>query len=268
MILFNLYYTVFFYYIIYLQVILVSILIESGRKGGRFWTLGIRFDKWMLKDAGISAFLMISFSVFLFFLAITFNADISITTRAYYQEGTISFFIVLVIFIHALNEEFLFRGIVFQALLERFGATITVFGASILFAVVHSFNPNYTAISFINTFLVNILLSVMYIQTRSLWQPIFFHFLWNFSLAVLLGSRVSGFVLAAPIIDLDLHELPVWLFGGKYGLEGGLITTIAISVFLLIVLKWSSVSPYMASRLFRMQYFQALIFNKAKLSKN
>lgn len=269
--LFNLYYSIYFFYLLYLQVLLVSIVIESGRKKAKFWTIGIRFDKWMLKDIGISGFLLISFSLLVFLIAISFGAKISINTDSYHKIDSFTFNILPIfmwIFIRALNEEFLFRGIIFQALLERYGGIISVFGFSIIFAGVHTFNPDYTVISFINTFLINILLSIMYIQTRSLWQPIFFHFFWNFILAVFLGSKVSGLDLAPPIIELELEKLPAWLFGGEYGLEGGILTTFAVPFFLIIVLKWSSVSPYMAARLFKMQYFQSLILNKAKLLKN
>jgi uncharacterized protein len=268
--LYNIFYNFYFLVIIYVQIILVSMLIESGRKYGNLWTIGIRIDKWMLKDLRIATILIFSFILLIYLLTIILGAEIEVNEYLFSNDISSNYISMMFtnvfwIFIIVAGEEFLFRGIIFQAILERFGKIISVLLISILFALAHAQNPHFTLISFINTFLVNILLSIMYIQTRSLWQPIFFHFLWNYFLGFLTGSKISGFVLTNTFIDLDLNSFPTWLFGGDYGLEGGIIATIAILIFTPIVLKWSSVSPYLASQLFKMQYFEAKIINKPKM---
>jgi hypothetical protein len=117
-----------------------------------------------------------------------------------------------------------------------------------------------------NIFLAGVLMSVMYIQTRSLWLPIFFHFFWNFGIAFFLGSRVSGFYLVDPLFDFNLHAYSVLLFGTEsYGMESGLITTILLLIAIPVVIRRSSVSPFMSSELFKMQYFEAKFINKPKM---
>jgi membrane protease YdiL (CAAX protease family) len=163
-------------------------------------------------------------------------------------------------------EELLFRGVIFQAFLERFGKYVSVFLFSLIFAFAHYFNAEFTPIFFLNLFLAGILFSAMYIQTKSLWFGISFHFVWNIAQSQLIGSPVSGLVSQSCFANFHTGALPEYLFGGMLGVEGGLLCTAVLLINLYIVLKFATPSPYISAPLFKRYYAESeLIY---KLDKN
>ena len=96
-----------------------------------------------------------------------------------------------------------------------------------LFGLVHLANPHRTWISTLNTALVGIPFAIAYLRTRSLWMPIGMHFIWNFLLGFFLGLPVSGLTVPASVFTARVRG-PVWLTGGDYGPEGGLLAMGAI----------------------------------------
>lgn len=133
--------------------------------------------------------------------------------------------------IAAAFEEALFRGYILQTFarsgLILFGVILTSF----MFATVHNANPNASVLSWINTFLAGIWFATSYIRTRDLWFVTGMHITWNWTQGAVFGVEVSGLkeLIAAPMLsESDLG--PVWLTGGSYGVEGGIVTTIALIV--------------------------------------
>jgi membrane protease YdiL (CAAX protease family) len=253
----------FLFYIFLIFPLLISIIVAKFRINNYWWTFGIRFDKWMLRDIAFAAILIISIIILnillVFILDFQSLSDVSVNINFTFYTLSDVFFI----FIWAANEELLFRGIIFQALIDKFGNILPTIIISSVFVFVHS---SITFISGMNIFLAGVLMSVMYIQTRSLWLPIFFHFFWNFGLAFFLGSRISVYRLIDPLFDFSLHEYSILLFGTEnFGLESGLISTIVLLIAISIVIKKGSISPYMSSVLFKMQYFEAKFINKPKM---
>ena len=131
-------------------------------------------------------------------------------------------------------EEVLFRGYPFQRLVEGIGGGGAIALTSVLFGWMHAGNPDATALSMINTVLAGILFSVAYLKTQALWLPIGAHFAWNWTLAVS-GFPVSGLV----VIEMPWRALSasgtVWLHGGGYGPEGGLVGTVVLGLGISIV---------------------------------
>ena len=128
------------------------------------------------------------------------------------------------IILGASYEEVLFRGYAFQRIIEGTNGTVAIAVSSAVFGWLHMSNPHATDLSTVNTVLAGVLLGLAYLRTRALWLPIGFHFGWNWMLAVL-GHPVSGLEVAelpwrvAPVAE------PVWLHGGSYGPEGGIVAT-------------------------------------------
>ena len=126
-------------------------------------------------------------------------------------------------------EELLFRGYPFQRLVEGTGRAAAIAITSLLFGLLHGMNPDATILSVMNTVLAGVLFSVAYLKTRALWLPIGLHFVWNWTLTVS-GFPVSGLV----IIQMPWRAVPAsasgWLYGGDYGPEGGIVTTVALFI--------------------------------------
>jgi len=138
----------------------------------------------------------------------------------------------------AIAEELLFRGFVFQRLIQAFGkwpAQLIVAG---LFLLTHINNPNITGIlktlACINIFIASIMFGIAFIKTKSLAMPLGLHFMANYMQGTILGFGVSGDKdpsIFKPVFD----NAPIWLSGGDFGIEAsifGLSFVILISVFL------------------------------------
>jgi len=124
----------------------------------------------------------------------------------------------------AATEEVLFRGYAFQRLVEGSNGTIAILVSSAVFGGLHIANPSATRLSTLNTVLAGALLGIAYLKTRALWWPMGFHFGWNWALAVL-GHPVSGLEVAQLPWQIAATSEPVWLHGGRYGPEGGVVAT-------------------------------------------
>ena len=145
----------------------------------------------------------------------------------------VSLFVVLAA--AAANEEMIFRGYPFQRLVDAVGPVPAVAFTSVLFGLVHLSNPSVTWISTLNTMLVGVPFAVAYLRTRTLWLPIGMHFAWNFIQGFALGLPVSGIVVPESLLRADPRGA-VWLTGGAYGPEGGLLATgtiFAVTAYLL-----------------------------------
>lgn len=122
------------------------------------------------------------------------------------------------------NEEIMFRGYLFQSLTEGIGRIWATLSFSVIFGLAHAGNPNVSLFGVINIVLAGILLSVAYLQTRSLWLPIGIHTAWNFTQGYIWGLPVSGTTPRTPLI-LSMESGPDWITGGTFGPEGGAACT-------------------------------------------
>jgi hypothetical protein len=151
-------------------------------------------------------------------------AHFTFTPHPMLRAGSFTF---VVFAVAAANEEAIFRGYPFQRLVESITPVGAIAATSALFGLVHLANPHRTWISTLNTALIGIPFAVAYLRTRSLWMPIGMHFIWNFLLGFFLGLPVSGLILPVSVLTARVRG-PVWLTGGDYGPEGGLLTMGAI----------------------------------------
>ncbi len=143
----------------------------------------------------------------------------------------------------AMGEELLFRGYAFQSLIQG----VTFLPATLMMAVVFGFahlqNPHVTALSLSNVAVAGILFSFAYMKTRSLWLPFGVHFAWNFSQTTLFGLPTSGMVDGSHALFNAARSGPVWIGGGEFGPEGGVLATIALLTTLWYILKAGFLKP-------------------------
>lgn len=137
----------------------------------------------------------------------------------------------------AVFEELLSKGYVFQTLLEGVGVYSTVFLTSVAFSLLHMGNPHMTLLGLINLGLAGVLFAVAYLRTRALWLPMGLHFTWNF-FQYGFGLPISGIEFPDSPLKVELTG-PLYLTGGAFGPEGGLITTaiFAITIDFLMLSK-------------------------------
>lgn len=139
---------------------------------------------------------------------------------------------ILIFFIVAIVEETLFRGYILRNLMISFNKYIALIISSILFSLMHSFNPNIDLFALITLFLAGILFGLPYIHTRNLWFPIALHFSWNFFQS-LFGFNVSGKDVYS-LIEFSLSDSNL-LNGGAFGFEGSIFSVIMMIITMVLI---------------------------------
>jgi membrane protease YdiL (CAAX protease family) len=135
----------------------------------------------------------------------------------------------------ALVEEIAVRGYLLSTLRDAIRAPGAVAVTSVLFALLHLFNPGPTIISTAVVALAGVFLATIRLVTGSLYAAWIAHLAWNFSQAAVLHAPVSGLALPTPGYRLADHG-PEWLTGGSWGPEGGLAAAagMLVATFLLV----------------------------------
>jgi membrane protease YdiL (CAAX protease family) len=137
----------------------------------------------------------------------------------------------------AMFEELLFRGYMFQTLMQWVTFLPALMIMSLLFGLGHLRNPHATPFSTANVLLAGVLLSFAYLKTRSLWLPFGLHLSWNFAQTTLYAFPTSGFAFAERRLFLSMQSGPEWITGGEFGPEGGVLATIALIAATWYILK-------------------------------
>ena len=135
-----------------------------------------------------------------------------------WQTG--AFATVMMLLPAAMTEELMIRGYPMAVLRETLGWRGAILITSVVFGLLHAFNPNVATIAIVLVTVAGIFLGAIVYQTRSLWAATAAHFAWNLTLAVVLHAAVSGQEMPAGdyrVIDSG----PDWATGGAWGPEGG-----------------------------------------------
>ena len=146
----------------------------------------------------------------------------------------------------ALLEELLFRGFVFQRLIDGTGRRLALLLMAVMFAVAHWGNPGMEGPTqfwaMLDTALGALLLGFAYLRTGSLALPIGLHFGWNWAQGALLGFDVSGFGQTGWLIP-QLLDKPQWLTGGSFGPEASIFSVLVDATAVLLIWRWRGTAP-------------------------
>jgi membrane protease YdiL (CAAX protease family) len=148
---------------------------------------------------------------------------------------------VLILAPAALAEELMFRGLPMAVASRVVGRGGSVLLLSILFALAHLTNPNVTAAGIGNIVIAGIFLSLAFFSAGGMWTAFGAHLGWNVTLAAL-AAPVSGLPFDIPYIDYRTGS-PVWLTGGAFGPEGGVLATFALTAAVVLVARWNRKEP-------------------------
>jgi membrane protease YdiL (CAAX protease family) len=120
----------------------------------------------------------------------------------------------------ALYEELATRGYIFAALRDAIGWRSALLAMSVIFGLLHLRNPGASVESVALVILAGVFLGVVVIGTKSLYAAWMAHFAWNWTMAVLFHTAVSGMPLESPDYR-TVDAGPDWITGGSWGPEGG-----------------------------------------------
>ena len=134
-----------------------------------------------------------------------------------------------------LSEELAFRGYIFQTLGERGPVWVAALAMGILFALVH-FSASGFGFSFIlSTVIGSVMFLAMRFATGSLWFPIGFHAMWDWTQSYLVGLSSAGTKNDPSLIQISQSGPSMWVGGGE-ALEFGFLYTGVATLALIIAL--------------------------------
>jgi membrane protease YdiL (CAAX protease family) len=143
------------------------------------------------------------------------------------SSGLIAFILV------GFSEELLSRGYHLQTLKDGLGLGWALLLSSIIFAWLHSANPNSSWISTLGILLAGYFLAYGWIRTGQLWLSIGLHIGWNFFEGNIFGFPVSGLTTFRLI---EHHPTgPSLITGGAFGPEAGIIILPAMALGLFLI---------------------------------
>ena len=159
------------------------------------------------------------------FLLLWLLGAITITGYVGFKPGV--FFVSMMLFLAAFDEELIFRGYILNSMMDSSSRWVALAGSSALFALMHAGNPSVWSnwVPMTELFAAGFILGISYTFTKNLWFPTFFHFGWNFFQG-LLGFEISGInVDSWKIISHEnTGNVPDIISGGAFGIEGSVIT--------------------------------------------
>ena len=145
-------------------------------------------------------------------------------------------FVVALLALGSMGEELMMRGYGFQILLANCGAWATIIPCGVVFALLHTANPNVTWLGIANTAGFGVLFGYAFVRSRDLWLPAGLHFGWNVTLP-LFGVNVSGLRMKMTGHEMVWSAGKLWS-GGDYGPEASVLTSCMMIV--LAVYLWKA----------------------------
>jgi len=139
----------------------------------------------------------------------------------------------------ALWEELLTRGYLFALLRDRFGPRLAIVATSLLFGVMHLENAGATLQSVTLVAIAGIFLGSILVSLESLWAAWSAHVAWNFVMAGVMHTSVSGIGMGAPNYR-TVDAGPDWATGGAWGPEAGLFAGAGMALAVLFLLRRGS----------------------------
>ena len=145
----------------------------------------------------------------------------------------------------AVIEELLFRGFVFQRLVDGVGTVPAMLLMAALFALAHWDNPGMEdgtrVAAIVDTMLAGLMLGLAWLRTGSLALPIGIHFGWNWTQGSVLGFDVSGLAQAG-WLHPHLLDKPQWLSGGAFGPEASVFSVVVDVLAIALLWRWRGTS--------------------------
>lgn len=167
---------------------------------------------------------------------------LSIIGYIHWQVNVFSFSAVLyglsIFLFVAIAEELLFRGFMFQRLIQALGKWPAQLIVAALFLLTHINNPGMNGtvkiLASMNIFIASILFGIAFIKTNNLAMPLGLHFMANFMQGTILGFGVSG-DKEPSLLKPVFGNAPIWISGGDFGIEasiGGMFFVVLITISL------------------------------------
>ena len=162
----------------------------------------------------------------------------AMTFGAYTLNGRyLSLALLFVAFlIQGMSEETVCRGFMMTSLGSRCGAVFGVLFNSLFFGALHLLNSGIAPLPIINLVLFGLFMSCLVLKQHSIWMACAIHAMWNFVQGNFFGILVSGNRMGASVFRFDSVPGMSLFNGGSFGMEGGIATTLVLTLATVVVL--------------------------------
>ena len=168
------------------------------------------------------------------------SGTVSIQSSGSVSAGYIILFFFAYL-IQGMSEEILCRGYFMVSLAGKSSVAAAVVINSLMFSLLHFFNPNVTVLSLFNIFLFGVFASVYTLVFDNIWGIGALHSAWNFTQGIIFGSNVSGTSMQTRLFIMFPDERYSIINGGAFGPEGGIAMTavylLALSGLLYLLIR-------------------------------
>ena len=216
--------------------------------------VGLGIHPWTLRELGRGA-LLGSIMAFVVVSPYLTEFDAALTIESTGSFLTLLFLVTLL----AAGEELLFRGYLYQRVLEIVGELPGTLIVAIAFAAAHLGNPEVTSLALINIALAGILFGALWLSSRSLWSVIGLHAAWNIVVGPVFGLPVSGIIMTdTPLLRIGGELSDALLMGASFGPEGSLLTTAVLvaSISFVALSRSFRIAPYTFARRYKSALYE------------
>lgn len=135
----------------------------------------------------------------------------------------------------AVVEEFAYRGVWLTLIKKKLGTLSAVCLPALFWTFLHLLGSDFSDITgsiirIISVSYTGIVLSLVTIATNSVWNAVYFHWLWNFTSSgiINIGTNINESVPINYILETD----NIFLTGGSFGIDGSIISLAGYTLLL------------------------------------
>lgn len=123
-------------------------------------------------------------------------------------------------------EELLFRGLLMNAVIKKWGKTAGILAPSVLFASLHIIGMDFSLLSCLQVMaagtMVGVMFSLIALEGHSVWDSAIVHGIWNMIIiggGLTIGTEVSEFSISSYVLETRNFLLT----GGEFGIESSAV---------------------------------------------
>jgi len=203
-------------------------------EGRSFASMGLR-RRGMLKNYGFGYLIGIAMITATVALAVLLGG----AKFSGLNSGASAFYVVLFFLgylVQGMSEEVCVRGYFMISLTNKVPVAVAVFLSSLVFSAGHLANQGISLLAVINLTLFGTFAACYVLRMDDLWGACAIHSAWNFFQGNVFGISVSGTGLGSSVFGTTFVSGREIISGGSFGIEGGLCTTIVLTIGIALVL--------------------------------
>lgn len=163
------------------------------------------------------------------------------------DAGTKAGFVSRGIFLAGLGagvvEEMLFRGLLMNAVIKKWGRAVGILAPSVLFALLHILGMDFSLLSCAQVMVAGTLVGVMFsliaLEGGSIWNSAVVHAFWNMIIiggGMTIGTELNEYAVCSYVLETRAFPLT----GGEFGIESSVVSMAGYLVVSLAAFRWRS----------------------------